>query len=196
MIPADFAQKGTNGHYVLDINTIDGLLINEVLKSPKFALNDPQDNSPTRPSDPTPDLQRRSDLTWLMWAKRSADTGRPPSGLRYVLDHVVTTEATQTIVKRILGDKGRVVAPWPGYKVDKLRSAEFKAMVGSPHGFGLAFFLADHRKDIRKKIRAITLFSTMGGGKLRYQLLWELSDIPPGNKAADGEDDDCECGVK
>ena len=47
------------------MNTFDGLLINENLKSPKAALADPADNSPTRPSDPTPDLARRSDLTWL-----------------------------------------------------------------------------------------------------------------------------------
>ena len=92
-----------------------------------------------------------------MWARRCAETGKPPGGLRFFLDHTVITPATQDIVKRILNEKGKIVSPWPGYRVDRLRSDEFRAMVSSPHGYGLAFFLMDHRAAIRKKIRAVTI---------------------------------------
>ena len=155
------------------VNVVDAVIINQSLLAPAESL---AEEIPSRAGQPVPDLSRRSDLTWLLWANHCSTLGKNPGSLRYVIDHFVVTDGTLMVMNKFLGNANERLCLWPGYKPTDMQSKEAMAMLGTVHGCGLAFLLADHRGDILKRIRSVTMFTSRSGPTDIEDLLWEFED--------------------
>ena len=68
--------------------------------------------------------------------------------------------------------------PWPGVKVD-INTEEGAALLGSPNGYGLGFFLVDHRQGgfINRRPKSVVLFTSISFGRRYLNMVFELDDI-------------------
>ena len=75
---------------------------------------------------------------------------------------------------------GKEFAPWPGTGDIPMDTDEGLALLGTPHGSGAAWLLADHRALIRKKVGSVVIFLERlypEGQVYSLNLLWKLVDI-------------------
>ena len=142
-----------------------GVIINLRRKSPEAKIEERRRNF--KPGDlpvPTlvPDLRRSSDVIWLQWVKLCSRGGTPQSDLRFVLNYYIVTERTKKVLKEALTRQNAGISEWPGHEFDA-SSDEGLAIMGTAHGSGTAFLLADHRLIIPKKIRSFVVWSLEEG---------------------------------
>lgn len=118
-----------------------------------------------------PDVQRWSDLTWILWASLAG----PKTGqLKYIFRHDIITHVTKTVIALAAGTDGEGEIPmWPG-RTFKLGDPRFVALLGTPHGRGIVYLLTQHPIGLPgKSIATITAFRASFIGQ---HLLFTLTD--------------------
>lgn len=120
-------------------NTREGLVI--------FSYN-------RNPEGKRPALHSLSDVAALEYGHRCTEYKHDPTQLRYVIRTVSQTQATNDIVNSILqrGSNGSKTADyWTGRLelTPDTNGDDFNAIVGSPHGQGVAWMLIQHRQLFR-----------------------------------------------
>ena len=104
--------------------------------------------------------------------------------LRYVFRMQISNADTESIVKRVMGDVATSV--WPG-KTFRMTTDEGKALLGTPHGSGIAWLLAQHKKQLGlKTVDEVTVYRLTTGQPT--SLCFALRDI--GGDDDSGEDED------
>jgi hypothetical protein len=78
------------------------------------------------------------------------------------------------------------VPQWPGVQVDA-PSDEYLALLGTPIGASIAFFLTQHKPELGiKHVPSITIFrDAQIDSALEYQLLFRIEDVPQDEIAPD-----------
>ncbi|KAL8994255.1 MAG: hypothetical protein Q9169_005724 [Polycauliona sp. 2 TL-2023] len=118
-----------------------------------------------------PDLRQWSDVVWLVWAQRVAADRK--GLLKYVFRHNVATFATKGIMEQAVGvAHNGLDVDWPGKKFEK-GTVGFQALLGTAHGKGVAFLVADHVDLRAKNVESVTVFTTDEG--FDYHLLFTLT---------------------
>ena len=115
---------------------------------------------------PYPELSRFSDCVWLEWKHQCEIHGGNPGELRYVVRSNIITGDTIQVIDEVLErlNKPPIPPPWD-QRVEvpvgtrRLATREGTALLGTPHGFGVAYLLLQHRPLIRKRIGSITIYS-------------------------------------
>lgn len=115
-----------------------------------------------------PTLWHLSDMYFLIWHKLFQDAGLPTTAPKWIVrDHVVNSEARKVIDHLDIGE-------WPGsiYTPDQ---DEFKALLATPNGSGVAWLLLQH-KDIFgvKTVKTIRVYQN---GHSVIMIL-EIGDLP------------------
>ena len=135
-----------------------------------------------------PLVTKWSQIVSIVWAER-AET--QVGSLKYVFKHDVVTAETKDIMKKaaLLSDPeyagqdpdtypdDSFSRQWPGL-VFRNGSPGFQALLGTPHGKGVAWLLVDHPDEFPgKDIESITMFTTTGIEDINeYSLLFTLTD--------------------
>jgi hypothetical protein len=129
-----------------------------------------------------PALRQASDILAAFWLR-----GPNPRNLRYWFGNDIVNTETVPVINKILVDKGYNEVPqWPGLQVDA-PSDEYLALLGTPVGASKAFFLIQHKVELRiKNIPSITIFrDAQIDSALEYELLFRIEDVPQDEIAPD-----------
>ncbi|KAH7401224.1 hypothetical protein BKA66DRAFT_449998 [Pyrenochaeta sp. MPI-SDFR-AT-0127] len=106
---------------------------------------------PPVPEDQLPELRRSSDITWGQW---ECYAGKDAGKLHYILIHASTNRLTQCAIRRACNMMGYdKPMSWPGYRVEFTPDSEIgKALLGTPNGRAVAYFLSQHRDTLGHKV--------------------------------------------
>ncbi|KAI4141729.1 MAG: hypothetical protein L6R39_005208 [Caloplaca ligustica] len=135
--------------------------------------------SPTyrSPGQPVPPLWRWSDVVWLLWSQIA---GNQFAGqLRYIIRDDVRNPISRAVIEHVAGAMpDELDLPYPGNVYD-MRSDAGKALLGTPHGIGIAYLIKDHRDVLERKSPAVRVFSVRNpdrtaSPKWVYYMVWEL----------------------
>ena len=126
------------------VNVQDGVLMVEFAKGPINPL-------------PATTPQRLSDITFLAWQYfcKQAKPPVPLGSLKYVVHRMITNPSSMKILPQAAKNAGQSVKQYPGAALDPTKAEHedpFRAVVGSPNGYGLGFFLAAHQDAFKGKV--------------------------------------------
>ncbi|KAL8830745.1 MAG: hypothetical protein Q9170_005594 [Blastenia crenularia] len=142
------ATKGFyNNKYIPDPQK--GAIISEANFSPRFRAG---------PVAEIPPLNRWSDIVWYLWSREAGDQAK---NLRYIFRDKTNNGVTRAIIDHINGleeHPDTLDLPWPGHTYD-MRTDDGKALLGTPHGIGVAFLIADHSNVLARKIPFAHVFT-------------------------------------
>ncbi|KAF2686086.1 hypothetical protein K458DRAFT_387098 [Lentithecium fluviatile CBS 122367] len=108
-------------------------------ESPPYAA---QKCIPPIPANHLPHLTSSSVIMWAAWQEWS--NFQTIKGLRWWLSISITNEPTRRIIKRALDNAGKLLVPYPGEFIF-MATDEAQAILGSPNGLGLGYFLIQHK---------------------------------------------------
>lgn len=155
-----YLQIVTYGNYLDTLNPKDGVILADRNYSP--AVMD------SKAGAKLPDLQRWSDVVWLLWAMACEEEGVGVGNLKYVFRVNIINDDTNFIVSKAL--ESTSVGPWPG-KEFEMDTDQGKAILATPNGRGVAWFLIDHQTQMgTKTVKSVVVFSTKGGLQLAFKI--------------------------
>ncbi|KAL8692745.1 MAG: hypothetical protein Q9218_002282 [Villophora microphyllina] len=177
----------TLGLYRNIYNVVGRTIVGTYNYSPLYyaAMNHPgPDLSPY-----VPRVYQYSDIMFILWADQVRHYGVAASTLRYIFKHEIVTPSTRNIMRAAAGlemipeedqdpkepEQGeQLEVPWPGHQFLP-GTQEFQALMGTPHGKGIAYLILQHRNEMPgKTIESITMFTT--GDDEEYSLLFTLTE--------------------
>ena len=139
-------------------------------------------------------LKQWSDLVFLAWQNFQQKQAEPEArmqNLRYVFRMQIANVDTESIVSRVMG--GVAASVWPG-KTFKMTTDEGKALLGTPHGSGIAWLLAQHKKQLGlKTVDEVTVYRLTTGQPT--SLCFALKDIGGDDDGGEDENEGAEEGV-
>lgn len=125
------------------LNTPDAIAYAQALNLPSYL---------TRP----PEVRFYSDILFILWAFHA---GGEASNLKYIFKKEISTPETIAIMNQASG-QGELHTPWPGITFNK-GTTQYKALLGTPHGKGIAHMLIGHPNELQgKDVVSITIFMT------------------------------------
>lgn len=187
----ELIQRATGGYYrnALIPHALRGTIIAERNYSPRTQVEPPNAE--------VPPLHRWSDMVWILWTRAA---GARASKLRFILRDGVANGVTRAIIDHVTESKdGEFRSPWPGRTFD-MRTDDGKALLGTPHGIGVAYIVADHSDVLGRKIPFARVFTAEydddikdrkrqtisddegDGYDFQYYILWELRDTATGDR--------------
>ncbi|KAF9885830.1 hypothetical protein FE257_012302 [Aspergillus nanangensis] len=105
----------------------------------------------------TPPLSKLSDVYYLFWKELS--TNKNVKNLKYFFRHHVINTQSKRIALEVAGG---AIPEWPGVSYD-MSTDQGKAILGTPNGSGVAFFLINHKPELGVRVPTkVTLFKTIG----------------------------------
>ncbi|KAI5372642.1 hypothetical protein J4E82_008646 [Alternaria postmessia] len=137
------------------------------------------------PSDELPALRASSDLAWGFWNRVRRDKLAEIHGFVSML---ITNGETRRIIDRILREQELDRVPlWPGIDV-KINTPQYMALLGSPNGRAVGYFLAQHKAQIggNRCVKTIRIFrgdAMTEMPNLLFAVEWAPS--PPANAPTD-----------
>lgn len=115
------------------------------------------------PNDPFPPLARLSDVLFLEYQRVMTENNLPMDGLKGIWRDNVVNELTKSVAIKLASDSYMLhgIPKWPGVDF-AIGSDEFAALIASPNGVGVAFFLLQHREQLgRKTFSSVKVFYDM-----------------------------------
>ncbi|KAF2713785.1 hypothetical protein K504DRAFT_488107 [Pleomassaria siparia CBS 279.74] len=143
--------RSTGGNFAFIIDPSQGLLIITKQYSPE---NEASQRSP--PVTELPELRRSSDVTFGQWAMVAQQNIQH---IKFIGIWAITNIQSATTIARALENVGKTLEAWPGTDF-AMATAEFKAILGTPSGTGIAYFLAQHKAQLgKKRIYSVRVFN-------------------------------------
>ncbi|KAF2728424.1 hypothetical protein EJ04DRAFT_569550 [Polyplosphaeria fusca] len=147
--------RSSGADYSFAVNPNDGVLIIFDSFSPTIMGTH---RTPLLSGDGLPSMQRLCDIVWGLWA-----TQADGHDLKYIIIQDIMNWLTLGINREAHNRKGEQDDPWPGVEFST-DSDEGKALMASPNGYGVAYLLIQHKKQLGKyrKVSKITMYDTRG----------------------------------
>ncbi|KAL4869553.1 hypothetical protein BDV12DRAFT_196179 [Aspergillus spectabilis] len=167
-LPLEKGVKGTKGFaYYQDREYMDGdelqggtfaYYIGSASPQAGYISAEDNANAMYQAGVPGPEPRRLSDIYYLIW-KQIAKISKELRNIKYFIRfHVINTQSKTVALKACDND----VPFWPGKDFD-MSTTEGKALLGSPNGSGVAYFLINHKQDLGVKVvKKVTVFKTIG----------------------------------
>ncbi|KAK4892048.1 hypothetical protein LTR27_009398 [Elasticomyces elasticus] len=143
----DFSSGQSYGHA--------GMLLSLNNYSPSYRIN------MTYGTGPAPPLNRLSDILWLQWseavqARHALEEVKGYGNIKWFYQHTVADDFSMSIMDEIQSMPNQTLLPYPGntYSMTdgQVNGDIARAILGSSNGNVVAFFLAQHRAEIGKKL--------------------------------------------
>lgn len=154
--------RPTMARFQTVFNPVEGLIVAWSAYGAKH--NGKEQKPPITEDADLPKLQRWSDVTWLQLINlENVDI----VNIRYVFQSPVENKASMSLIARALQRRKTELSTWPGGTIH-MNSDEGKAILGSPSGTGVAYLLAQHKRQLGKKtISRVTVFADDGKSEKR-----------------------------
>ena len=127
---------------------------------PAFKMEKKYKDQPKAQWPPLVPLRQWSDVVFLQWKDlfKTSNAKDDITDLRYVFRITISNEDSTALILKAVKNKGAEFGYWPGTEFEP-QSDEFKAILGSPNGAGVAWFLIDHKAQLgMKTVSKITVF--------------------------------------
>ncbi|KAK5678717.1 Mitochondrial import inner membrane translocase subunit tim8 [Elasticomyces elasticus] len=153
--PSGLSYGRTGGNYQNQINADAGMLLSLNNYSPSYMVN------MTYGTGPAPPLNRLSDIFWLQWseavqARHALEDVKGYGNIKWFYQHTVADDFSMSIMDEIQSMPNQTLLPYPGntYSMTdgQVNGDIARAILGSSNGNVVAFFLAQHRAEIGKKL--------------------------------------------
>ncbi|KAH7410129.1 hypothetical protein DE146DRAFT_751841 [Phaeosphaeria sp. MPI-PUGE-AT-0046c] len=176
--------KVTNAKFELAVNAQDGMITFIDVQGPKSEAKRLWGNANPSTAD-LPALRALSDITWGLWNRDCASQQKSLNGISKILSVNIINDDTEAIVDEALSklvmppgqQRPDDVPPWPGITFDTSSEAGV-AILGSPNGATVGFFLAQHKQQLGNKyVPRITAFMSEGDIWVLNLLMW-IEDAP------------------
>lgn len=132
-----------------------------------------------------PKLNRWSDVVWFIWAR---EAGNEAGNLRVIVRDNVINDDTKGVIDDIFTTITHAFhKPWPGTTFDireptsedgssQTEGDNARALLGTPHGAGIAWMLADHKRELGERSLKITVFTgaDFAAPRVPYYMVFEL----------------------
>lgn len=153
-------QSPTYGNYYNTFNPKDGVILANRNFSPADYMSNPKAQ--------LPDLQKWSDVNWFFWEMSCQEEKVGVENLNYVFRVQVVNDNTNFVVSKALGSTS--VDAWPG-KEFNMDTDQGRAILGTPNGGGVAWFLINHQAQVgTKTVKSVTVLSTDRGLQLAFKI--------------------------
>ncbi|RAL15381.1 uncharacterized protein BO97DRAFT_460918 [Aspergillus homomorphus CBS 101889] len=149
-----FVNGGIGAFFSNLYNTKHGIIIADNLVSPESI-------SKTTHISPLIPLRHWSDVTFLVWKRLTAQAGVAVNSIRHIFHSTISNSDTRDIIKQVLARTGRPLGVWDRPVTFAMDSEEGRAILGTPNGSTVGFFLAQHKEELgrRRKVISVTLFA-------------------------------------
>ncbi|KZM28677.1 uncharacterized protein EKO05_0009934 [Ascochyta rabiei] len=137
-----------------------------------------------------PRLRQISDISWAFWRRAHPD-GANLDNINKFLVHDIVNADTLKLIELALKtyrvpdgqQRERYLPKWPGLVFD-METDEGKAMLGSPNGVAVGYFVAQHKTQLRanKYAYQVTVWKDRDGDE--QMMFWVKNSLPP---ADDGD---------
>jgi hypothetical protein len=136
-----------------------------------------------RQDERRPDLQQWSDIAYLQWSDPSL--AHLLNDLKYVVRSSIVNCETIAVIERVVANYREVDENWrlyPGsYITWDIEDDDAKALLGTPNGNGVAWLLAQHKRELGwKVVQSVTVFwdnlDVIDAGDKPSLLFW-LEDV-------------------
>lgn len=113
-------------------------------------------------------LSQWSDVTWLQWADETADDITQQRNLKYILHFGIVNDNTEAAIIRAVGGRQNL-GTWADRRTFLPHQEAFSALLGTPNGNGVAWFLAQHRAALgQRTVESITVWCPTPGAFILY----------------------------
>ncbi|KAK4961415.1 hypothetical protein LTR10_001905 [Elasticomyces elasticus] len=176
----------TKATYGNQFNPKAGLIMCMINYSPQFKISTAKNAVVPQDIGPAPPLSKMSDVLWFQWKDAVAARGGSLGNIKYFWPHNIVDKDSKAIMDAIAGIPGNEIIDYPGktYSMTApILSVErqiAQALLGSPNGVAVAFFLAQHREEIGtwKTVSKVQLFKTDSwGGRVERHMLFSIVDV-------------------
>lgn len=89
-------------------------------------------------------LRQWSDVTWLEWQHQTSGNFAQQRNLKYICRYDIVNEDTRDAIVEAVGGLANLDR-WPNRRTLRPFDAGFMALLGTPNGQGIGWFLAQHR---------------------------------------------------
>ncbi|KAF2733103.1 hypothetical protein EJ04DRAFT_416937, partial [Polyplosphaeria fusca] len=135
--------RATGAHLLMGMNTKNGVIITMEAYAARYAA---ATRHPPIPFSVLPALKHISDLQYLVWEAMANEKRHAVNGIHYILLAAISNIETLRLIHRALTNVGKTLQPWPGLVFGTGQNRpEGNAILASPHGLAVAFFLLQHR---------------------------------------------------
>jgi hypothetical protein len=165
-LTGDWHHQATWGFYISVMNPGKGMMLAENNVSPwEETRNDNQRQPP---------LTRWSDVNFLLW-EQATRTKKELRGIKYLIRYHIVNTDTQNMINEALDSTGAILSHYPG-TVFPMTSEAGQAIMGTPNGGGVAWFLVDHKNQLGvKEVESVRVFKTDGSdGKDWYHAAFNI----------------------
>ena len=124
-----------------------------------------------------PKINRWSDVVWGIW---SDTAGGAAGSLQYIFRDNIVTEDTRSVIDEAIAPTTIGELAWPGktFSQDELSG---QALMGTPHGNGIAWMLIEHIDVLGKRDIEITVYSGPGSGARPFYYYMVFNMKPSGS---------------
>ncbi|CAO2649457.1 Nn.00g068420.m01.CDS01 [Neocucurbitaria sp. VM-36] len=167
--------RATGAAYSFGMNRIDGAIFGQVLISPAHHAADLWERQPDRSE--LPELRSLADVLWGFWNR---DNPNLRNIRYYVVNMVANEEACELIARALKNKEKEKITPWPGITFGT-DTDEGKAILGSPVGATIAYFLMQHKAQLGSKVvTRVTILRDEGKApNPDPHLFFHIEDSPP-----------------
>ncbi|KAK5731689.1 Mitochondrial import inner membrane translocase subunit tim8 [Elasticomyces elasticus] len=186
--PSGQSYGRTGGNYQNQINADAGMLLSLNNYSPSYMIN------MTYGTGPAPPLNRLSDILWLQWgeavqARHALEDVKGYGNIKWFYQHTVADDFSMSIMDEIQSMPNQTLLPYPGntYSMTdgKVNGDIARAILGSSNGNVVAFFLAQHRAKVGKKLTVskVQFFSDAKVNEYDRHFLFHIVEVVEWEKA-------------
>ncbi|KAH6639025.1 hypothetical protein C7974DRAFT_387722 [Boeremia exigua] len=177
------AYRTTGAYAHIGVNARDGVVsFMNVRSADTAAISNWQVAQPADAEMPR--LRKISDITWAFWRRAHAD-GAGLSNINKFLVHDIINSQTIRLMQMALQryevpegqERLKRIPKWPGLELG-IETPGALAMLGSPNGLAVGYFLAQHKTQLggNKHVHKVTIWKDDEGDE---QMLFWVKDAPP-----------------
>ncbi|KAK5732265.1 hypothetical protein LTR17_010711 [Elasticomyces elasticus] len=128
---------------------------------------------------PIPPLWRFSDVLWLQWKAAAQSAGESVSNIKYFIRNGVADTDSLAVLGEI-EQSGYPIKAWPGFTFEMheggTKESIARALLGTPNGNGIVFFLAQHLRQTGKRLTVSKV--QFWGNPADRKLLFYIEEVP------------------
>ncbi|KAI4708029.1 hypothetical protein J4E89_007148 [Alternaria sp. Ai002NY15] len=183
----DNYYRVTGAEFTIGVNAASGLIAMTNRQSPATSAQALWGLENPPPNDELPALKSSSDIMWGLWNLASPNNLR---GIKYILSTPIINDETVAIIKKILQDNCLdldEIMIWSGCEFGS-DDPEYLALLGSPNGQAVGYFLAQHKAQLGGKyVSKINIFKGDDPHMVAVCLLFTIDDRAGAARAAIGD---------
>ncbi|PWO20020.1 hypothetical protein A1F95_10784, partial [Pyrenophora tritici-repentis] len=168
--------RATNAEFTIGVNVMSGMIVMINRQNPASSAQDLWGLHQPPPSDQLPALRASSDIMWGLWKLANP---YHPWDIKLFLSTPVTNDDTSDIIETILQARRLQLNNLPVYPGLEFQSnaPEYLPLLGSPNGFAVGYFLAQHKRELGGKyISKVNVFKADTNAALAICLLFTVAD--------------------